>query len=345
MEMQHRRDPTRTEQDRTEQDRTIRVLPRETVLEQPVGAAGDDPYPALTRPEEFRAWFEREGYVVIRGAIPARLCQRVIDAFRVDVLGDRVGFFERHVSGKYERHQYTRAGYMKYPIMNLQDLAARQHAGIRRAGLTVLTHPAIQRALAVLNGEPSRCVHTMYFDGNQTTWAHRDGHYIDSGVAGQMIGVWVAAEDIHPDAGRFFVLPRSHRIRVPGEHCDPNSAAYKSRMADFVRDGPLDCVAPLLRQGDLLLWSSGVIHGSLPTIDERWSRRSLTAHYVPVSQPYQWNVRSRKSERSIRINRVEVMLHANDTTRLARLHHHVRAEWPRVYGVARALWRKSGFGG
>ncbi len=336
MKTQHRRDPARTDL-----NSTLRVLPRETVLEHPAGHAGEDPYPPLTQPQEFRAWFAREGYIVMRGAIPARLCQMVVDAFRADVHGDRLGFFERHVSGKYERHQYTQAGYMKYPIMNLQDLSGRRHAGFRRVGLTVLTHPAIQRALAVLTGEPARCVHTMYFDGNQTTWAHRDGHYIDASEDGQMIGVWVAAEDIHPDAGRFFVLPRSHRIRVPGEHCDPNSADYKARMADFVRDGPLECVAPLLRQGDLLMWSSMVIHGSLPTLDERWSRRSLTAHYVPASQPYKWNVRSRKSERSIRFNRVEVMLHADDTTPFARLRNHVRAKWPRVYGAARALWQRA----
>jgi phytanoyl-CoA hydroxylase len=324
----------------TPESETLRVLPRSTVLVQPAGSGDGDPYPLLSQPQAFRAWFEREGYILVRGAIPARLCQAGIDAFRASVLNDRIGFFERHVSGKFERHQYTPAGYMKYPIMNLQDLPGRRHAGFRRAALNILTHPAIQRVLAVLTGEPARCVHTMYFDGNQTTWAHRDGHYIDSGHDGQMIGVWVAAEDIHPDAGRFFVLPRSHRMRVPGEEGDPNSAAYKARMADFVRDGPLDCVAPVLQQGDLLLWTSMVIHGSLPTSDERWSRRSFTAHYVPVSHPYKWNVRSRQSERSIRFNKVEVMLHADNGTRVARLRNHVRSEWPRLYGSARTLWRR-----
>lgn len=321
-----------------DRDGAIRILPRSTVLEQPPGYDAD-PYPPLSRPQEFRAWFEREGYIVVRGAIPARLCLAGVEAFRADVLNDRLGFFERHVSGKFERHQYTPAGYMKYPIMNLQDLSSRRHAGFRRAGLNVLTHPAIQRTLSVLTGEPGRCVHTMYFDGNQVTWAHRDGHYIDSGQDGQMIGVWVAAEDIHPDAGRFFILPRSHRLRVPGEEGDPNSAAYKANMAAFVREGPLDCVAPVMRQGDLLLWTSMVIHGSLPTADERWSRRSFTAHYVPVSHPYKWNVRSQKSERSMRFNRVEVMQHAA-STRGARLRHQVRSEWPRVYGAARALWQR-----
>ncbi len=324
---------------------TLCILPRRTVLEQPASCTDADPYPPLSQPQAARAWFEREGYLLVRGAIPARLCQAGVDAFRAEVHGDRTGLFERHISGKFERHQYTSAGYMKYPIMNLQGLSSRRHAGFRRAGLTVLTHPAIQRAMVALTGEMARCVHTMYFDGNQTTWAHRDGNYIDSGNDGQMIGVWIAAEDIHPDAGRFFVLPRSHRMRVPGEEGDPNSPEYKARMADFVRDGPLDCVAPVLRQGDMLLWSSMLIHGSLPTADERWSRRSFTAHYVPVSQPYKWNVRSHQSENSIRFNRVEVLLHADDGTALARLRNHVRTEWPRAYGAVRSAWRQLTAGG
>lgn len=318
----------------------ITVLPRRTVLAWPSGSEGIDPWPMLDQPQAFRAWFEREGYILIRNAIPPRLCQTGIDTFRNEVLHDRFGFFERHASGKFERHVYTEAGFMKYPIMNLQDLSGKKYPGFRRAGLNILTHPAIQRAVIVLTGEPGRCVHTMYFDGNQTTWAHRDGHYIDSSHDGQMIGVWVAAEDIHPDAGRFFILPRSHTLRVPGEEGDPNAAGYKQKMADFVRDGPLDCLAPVLRQGDVLLWTSMVIHGSLPTRDERQSRRSFTAHYVPLSHPYKWNVRAERSLKTTTVNRVEVIRHSDDSTLVKRLRNHVRSDWPGVYGTAAGLWKR-----
>lgn len=320
--------------------RPIIVLPRSTVLEHPRGYDVSDPYPSPEQPAEFRAWFEREGYVLIRNAIPARLCQAGIDAFRSEALHDRLGFFERHASGKFERHVYTPAGFMKYPIMNLQDLLEKKYGTFRRAGLNILTHPTIQRAMIALTGEPGRCIHTMYFDGNQTTWAHRDGHYIDSSHDGQMIGVWVAAEDIHPDAGRFFVVPQSHRMKVPGEEGDPNTPEYKARMADFVRNGPLDCLAPVMRQGDMLMWNSMVIHGSLPTADERWSRRSFTAHYVPVSHPYKWNVRAGMSQKSMKYNRVEVILHADDATLARRFRNHVRSDWPRIYGTAQTLWKR-----
>ena len=58
-------------------------------------------------------------------------------------------------------------------------------------------------------------IHTMYFDGNQKTWAHRDSHYIDAEETGRMIGVWIAAEDIDPGAGPFYVYARSHVTPTP----------------------------------------------------------------------------------------------------------------------------------
>ncbi len=315
-------------------------LPRKEILFFPREAGETERYPSMEEPEKFRQWFEREGYVLLRAAVPGKLCDAGVQAFENEVLHDRKGFFERHASGKYERHVMTEAGFMKYPIMNLQDLSGKKYPAFKKNGLNLLTQKNIQRAVEILFGEPGRVVHTMYFDGNQTTWAHRDGHYIDSQQQGKMIGVWVAAEDIHPDAGRFFILPRSHVTPVPGEQCDPNSPTYKAHMADFVQNGPLDCVAPLLSKGDILLWNSQIIHGSLPTADLRHSRRSFTAHYVPVSHQFQWNVREVASKRSIRINQTEVILHRDDASWFGQLRNTVRDYLPGLYGVAVA-WKKN----
>lgn len=317
----------------------IQPPPRQLVLQHPRGTIDTENYPLPDDAAAFREWFEREGYVVVRNAVSPSLCEAGVAAFRREVLPDHLSFFERHASGRYERHVLTETGFMKYPIMNLQDLSEKKYSAFRNAGLDVLTQPRIQQAVQTLCDEPGRVVHTMYFDGNQTTWAHRDGHYIDSGQSGSMIGIWVAAEDIHPEAGRFFVLPRSHRMKVPGESGDPNSDEYKARMAEFVRNGPLDCLSPVLRQGDMLMWTSMVIHGSLPTSDPSHSRRSFTAHYVPRSHPYRWNVRSVASHRSVLVNQVEVILHRDDHTLMGRMRHAVRAGLPRLYGLAQAARR------
>ena len=123
--------------------------------------------------------------------------------------------------------------------------------------------------MALLLGEPGRMIHTMYFDGNQKTWAHRDSHYIDAQETGRMIGVWIAAEDIHPGAGPFYVYARSHRTPTPPEleldRIDPNGPGVQAADGGVRRRLRAAAGAPELKQGDMILWSSLTIHGSLAT--------------------------------------------------------------------------------
>nr|WP_229256318.1 phytanoyl-CoA dioxygenase family protein [Duganella lactea] len=147
----------------------------------------------------------------MRGLLPPAVCETARLAFLREVWPARRAYFKRHASGRYERNVYTEHGHMKYPIMNLQDIGGRRFRAFRQHALELLTHPHVRQLMQQLFGEPARLVHTMYFDGNQATWAHRDGDYLDASAAGQMIGVWIAAEDIHPDAGRFYLVPGSHR--------------------------------------------------------------------------------------------------------------------------------------
>jgi hypothetical protein len=176
----------------------------------------DDVYPSIDDMAGLRAYFEREGFVVLRRALPPLACETARQAFLREALPARRAYFKRHASGRYERNVYTEHGHMKFPIMNLQDIGGRRFRQFRQRGLELLTHDHVQHIMRGMFGEPGRLVHTMYFDGNQATWAHRDGDYFDSAASGRMIGVWIAAEDIHPDAGRFYVVPRSHCSAIPG---------------------------------------------------------------------------------------------------------------------------------
>jgi phytanoyl-CoA hydroxylase len=253
-----------------------------------VGARGEFMVP-VADPVALRSHFAQEGYVVVRHAVPGSLCQAALAAFERDVKPSRA-YFKRHASSDFERHVFTEAGFMKYPIMNLQDLPEVDFGIFRGTGLAILAHASVRDVMAILLGEPGRMIHTMYFDGNQKTWAHRDSHYIDAEETGRMIGVWIAAEDIHPGAGAFYVYARSHRTPTPTDleldRIDPNGPEYKRRMEEFAGGSSLRLVAPELRRGDMILWSSLTIHGSLATTRPDKSRRSFTAHYVPSSQTY-----------------------------------------------------------
>lgn len=291
-----------------------------------------DDYPAADDLPAVRAHFEREGYVVIRRLLPLAACELARQAFLREVWPARRAYFKRHASGSYERNVYTEHGHMKYPIMNLQDIGGRRFRQFRQRGLELLTHPQLRRLMRQMFGEPARLVHTMYFDGNQATWAHRDGDYFDSSARGRMIGAWVAAEDIHPDAGRFYVVPGSHRALV-GDTGDPNGARYRQQLAGAVRDA----VAPAMKQGDVILWSALTVHGSLPTVDGRHPRRSFTGHYVPDSQPLRRYLSSAPTDRYIAVNNVPVVLHEDSHTLGGVLKATLKSDYPLLYAVLRAL--------
>ena len=314
-------------------------------------------YPAIGSGTAAREYLNREGFIVLRNAVPYSLCTAAKAAFNTEVKPDR-SYFLRHESGKYEQHVFTEANFMKYPIMNVQDLSEKKFPRFRRLGLDIVTQPAIQRAVKVLLGETGRVIHTMYFDGNQVTWPHRDAHYIDSERSGEMIAVWIALEDIHPDAGRFYVCPRSHRTKIPGvvdeNSLDPNGPGYKSLIADYVNNGPLECVAPQLKQGDAIFWSALTIHGSLPTLNPRYSRRSFTAHYIGASDEFRWNyAKTKRTERATRtgkpesiiVNGVSIALHEDQSDWRRQLKLTMAARLPGAYTLlrtAKSAWQHSG---
>lgn len=313
----------------------VKASAKRDILIRPSSDA-DESYPAADDPAGLRAYFEREGFVVLRRAVAPAACEAARLAFLREALPARRAYFKRHASGLYERNVYTEHGHMKFPIMNLQDIGGRRFRQFRQRGLELLTQDPVQRVMRGLFGEPGRLVHTMYFDGNQTTWAHRDGDYFDSSASGRMIGVWIAAEDIHPDAGRFYVVPRSHRSAIEGID-NPNGDGYKDRLAEFVRGGPLDCVAPLMAQGDAILWSSMTVHGSLPTGDPRQTRRSFTGHYVPDSQPCKRYLTSAPTDRYITVNNVPILLHQDSHTLSGLLREMLRSEYPGLYRAAQGM--------
>jgi phytanoyl-CoA hydroxylase len=272
--------------------------------------------PPFTDPEAIREFFRREGYLIIRGLVPPPLCERAREAFVRDVRPSGA-YFIRHKSGRYERHVINECGHMQYPIMNIQDLNARRFRAFRRSGLDVLTHPNVQAITGLLFGEPGKVVHTMYFDANQATWAHRDSHYIDSEETGRMLGVWVAVDDVHPGAGRFYVHARSNRGETPLEwgvdSLDPNSDEYKARIVQFMEESGFPRVAPLLQRGDAVVFSGLTVHGSLETSVPGHPRRCLTAHFIPASHHYRWFRRWRGRGRFAAHNGVAVAHHGEQT--------------------------------
>ena len=313
-------------------------------ITQNVFSLGENNYPTLNSPESMREFFDREGYIVVRNAVAKELCAEAIQAFNLQVKPDTKTFFMRHESGTGECHVFTEAGFMKYPIMNIQDLGSR-YQQFRETGLGILTQDTVKKVITTILGEPGKLIHTMYFDGNQHTWPHRDTYTIDSEQIGTMIGVWVAAEDIQLGAGSFYVYPKSHRMVMPleatGEEINPNGKDYKDGVRKYLDMNDLVCTAPALCQGDMILWSSKTIHGSLDTTAPHYSRRSFTGHYISESQEFLWFHKYRGSRKTMTVNGVKVTLHGDKTGFGKQLMYRLIIRFPKEAQVLRNINKKA----
>lgn len=255
----------------------------------PATAEEDRPYFTPDQRAAIRDYYEENGYVVIRGLLPEAVCRAAVSRFEEEVRPYRK-FIYRQASANPERHVFTEHGFMLNPILNIQSLRERRFPGFRAAGLAVMTHSRMQAVLKALFSENGKAVQSMYFEGNPATWPHQDTYYLDAEQLGRMVGAWIALEDIAPGAGRFFVYPKSHLTELSrnggGLDIAFHHDAYKRYVVDAIREEGLKCRAPALRRGDVLLWSSRTIHGSLETTQPEHSRSSITTHYIPDSSRF-----------------------------------------------------------
>jgi phytanoyl-CoA hydroxylase len=259
-------------------------------IEIPESRAYDHAYFTLeSSPEDIRAYYEDNGYVVIRGLIPQSLCDSVSPVFE-DEVKPYDGYIYRQTTANPEKHAWSGHGFMLNPILNVQSLDPRALGKFRTLGTSIITHANVQKAVHILFGEPGKLVQSMYFEGNPATWPHQDTYYLDAEDIGRMTAAWIAVEDIAAGAGRFFIYPKSHKIDL-----FKNSGAfdvafnhdkYKSLVVETIREYQLVCSAPALSKGDALFWAAKTIHGSLKTLQTDRSRKSFTAHFIPASSRF-----------------------------------------------------------
>ena len=231
------------------------------------------------------AYFAANGYAIVRRLLPAERCERVRTLWAEEVKPFS-GFMYRQTTAMAERGVVNANGWIMNPILNLQSVDPRHFPRFRAyATNDILTYGPLAEVFRHLIGDRPKIVQSMYFEGNSATWEHQDTYYLDSESPGEMAAAWIALEDIEARAGRFFVCPRSHLIRLADHSLYNNVALHhetyiRSVVERIGRDG-LTIRAPLLRQGDVLFWNARTIHGSLDSHDEARSRSSITCHAIP----------------------------------------------------------------
>jgi phytanoyl-CoA hydroxylase len=240
------------------------------------------PRPVAGEPSQSGAYREN-GYVVVRKLISHDAIDRLLDIYRRSVLISPQPFF-RQSTNRWTKNRLSRDGYSLDAYRDVHDYP--KYPEFCGAVKDILCSTELQKALQAITGSASHnLMQSMLFDQNTATPAHQDWYYLDSMPNGHLLAGWIALEDIHEDAGRFFVVPKSHELPLdPTNSLDIN--AYIDAVERWFATNASEAHAPALEKGDVLFWSSKTIHGAHPTRDPRRSRKSLTAHYLPAQHAF-----------------------------------------------------------
>lgn len=185
-------------------------------------------------------------------------------------------------------------GRMWFPLMAIARIPFYKIHKYRntfaQGAMQVFCHNRMQECLRHITKFESHFLgQSMFFDQNTETAPHQDDYYLDSVPYGKMVASWFALEDIDPRAGQFYVLDGTNKLSFDLSSTEKVAnhlymEIFKKHLAE--NRAKYRMINPVLKKGDVLFWDSKIIHGSTTTLDRKFSRKSLTAHYIPTGHGF-----------------------------------------------------------
>lgn len=155
--------------------------------------------------------------------------------------------------------------------------------------LAVAANSEVLDLLNKLYGRAAFPFQTLNFPVGTQQDAHSDSVHFSSLPERFMCGIWLAMEDISPEAGPLFYYPGSHRWPVISNALigrrgfgsdlasaqDPFAPAWRALCdAHGVQQEVF-----LARKGQALIWCANLLHGGSPQTNPRLTRWSQVTHY------------------------------------------------------------------
>jgi len=230
-----------------------------------------------------REYYARNGYVVVRNLLSDSKIDTFFTFYEQIKTSNRFLFFSQDTHLPI-RPTLTPEGFLKNSMLNPASL--KLWRGFSDAIEECLVDRNVIEALSTLSGADSHIMmQNMFFDKSTGTIEHQDHYYLDSDPAGQMVAAWYSLEDIHEDAGCFFVLPGSHKGKVIERASAENFSdhdAFVKAISTLINEEGYEYRSFPLSKGDVLFWHPYTIHGAYNNRNPQHSRKSFTAHYYPA---------------------------------------------------------------
>jgi hypothetical protein len=164
-----------------------------------------------------------------------------------------------------------------------------QDAWYRSAAVRELAvWPPMRELLRAAYGRDPFPFQTLNFRRGSTQALHADTIHFSSQPERFMCGVWIALEDVRPEAGPLVYHPGSHKLPIMTmREAGVNSGRpapedygrhFEPRFAERIAATGLPRHEGLLRKGEALVWAANLAHGGSPILDPDSTRRSLVVH-------------------------------------------------------------------
>ena len=208
-------------------------------------------------------FYEDNGYLVIKNAIPEENINSYLSLMQDNLTEDKNG------------KKRAWSGHSSYLAVD--------------ESLDILCHENVQDALEALGKAVALHLELPYWVSTEKNW-HQD-NVLSNPVAGNnYVGVWVALEDVDPNAGPFEVIPGSHKWELDSEkiyadqYADQHEGSgvkphYEFLQEEIDKREVKDIFSFLPQKGDAVIWHGKLIHRGAPPVDRSLTRKSLIGHY------------------------------------------------------------------
>lgn len=262
-------------------------------------------------------WVE-DGYFVIDGAFSGEEEMRQLDQYRADVddfwTTDRVleglQVMSLHIDGR-PPGPIDHAELLSWPLeerIRLRDSQiwrVHYYHPFSDSALAITKAAVILRMTHLILSDAPVLINAIAFKWGSQVSLHQDLCSYHIHPANRLVGAWVAAEDVDPDAGPLSVYPGSHRVPLwPGHSNYPQTNLRTCHMDTRYKEAEYLAKAvegktwtPLvIKKGDVIFQHPLQIHGGDKLRKREKSRFSMVLHYsIPqgdrlheVEGPFNW---------------------------------------------------------